>query len=76
MLFINPDECIDCDACVRACPVEAIFIDDEVPDKWAHYTKLNAEYPYADHAPVLTKSDVTKGKEWDGETAKITENVF
>ena len=31
MLYINPNECIDCDACVPACPVEAIFSLDDVP---------------------------------------------
>jgi len=25
MLFIHPDECIDCGACVPACPVAAIY---------------------------------------------------
>jgi ferredoxin len=30
-LFINPDECIDCGACESACPVNAIFPEDEVP---------------------------------------------
>lgn len=30
-LYINPDECIDCGACEPACPVEAIFPDDEIP---------------------------------------------
>jgi NAD-dependent dihydropyrimidine dehydrogenase PreA subunit len=25
MLYINPDECIDCGACVPACPVAAIY---------------------------------------------------
>ena len=25
MLFIHPDECIDCGACVPACPVVAIY---------------------------------------------------
>jgi len=69
MLYINPDECIDCDACVRACPAEAIFIDDEVPEKWSAYTQINADFPYADSTPVTSKSDVTKGENWDGETA-------
>ena len=32
MLYIDPDECIDCGACVPACPVEAIFALDEVPE--------------------------------------------
>jgi len=34
MLYIHPEECIDCGACVPACPVEAIFALDEVPEKW------------------------------------------
>ena len=25
MLYINPDECIDCGACLPECPVEAIY---------------------------------------------------
>jgi ferredoxin len=39
-----PDECIDCDACVEACPVDAIFAEDQLPDEWQHYTKTNADY--------------------------------
>jgi len=44
MLYIHPDECIDCGACVPACPVEAIFALDEVPDKWKHFAQKNTEY--------------------------------
>jgi ferredoxin len=44
MLYIDPDECIDCNACVPACPVAAIFADDDLPDKWAHYAEVNAEW--------------------------------
>ena len=33
MLYIHPDECIDCGACVPACPVEAIFALDETPQQ-------------------------------------------
>ncbi|HMB97294.1 MAG TPA: ferredoxin FdxA [Balneolaceae bacterium] len=40
-LTIDPIECIDCDACVPECPVEAIFPDDEVPEKWENYIELN-----------------------------------
>ncbi|MGB8508654.1 MAG: ferredoxin family protein [Pyrinomonadaceae bacterium] len=43
ILVINPETCIDCDACVPECPVEAIFAEDKVPEEWAHYTPLNAE---------------------------------
>ena len=28
MLYINPDECIDCGACLPECPVEAIYEDE------------------------------------------------
>ena len=44
MLVIHPDECIDCGACVPACPVEAIFALDEVPEKWKGFIPRNAEY--------------------------------
>src|SRR3954463_8056576 len=44
MLYIHPDECIDCGACVPACPVEAIFSLDETPHKWADYIPKNASY--------------------------------
>jgi NAD-dependent dihydropyrimidine dehydrogenase PreA subunit len=44
MLYIHPDECIDCGACLPACPVDAIFPMDEIPGKWRHYLSVNAEY--------------------------------
>ena len=43
MLVIDPDECIDCGACVPACPVEAIFALDETPEKWKSYIEVNAQ---------------------------------
>ena len=42
-LAIDPDVCIDCDLCVPECPVEAIFSEDDLPDKWSEYLELNAE---------------------------------
>jgi ferredoxin len=44
MLYIHPDECIDCGACVPACPVEAIFALDETPEKWSRYITVNAQF--------------------------------
>ena len=32
MMYINPDECVDCGACEPVCPQTAIFYDEEVPD--------------------------------------------
>ena len=28
-LYINPDECIDCGACISECPVDAIYEDED-----------------------------------------------
>ena len=44
MLYIHPDECVDCGACEPVCPVEAIYYEDDVPDKWKEYTAANAEF--------------------------------
>tara|TARA_A100001388_G_scaffold115292_1_gene85032 strand:+ start:232 stop:462 length:231 start_codon:yes stop_codon:yes gene_type:complete len=44
MLYIQPDECVDCGACEPVCPVEAIFYEDDVPDEWSDYTAANAEF--------------------------------
>lgn len=43
MLYIHPEECIDCEACVPECPVEAIFHEDNLPTEWASYRELNAK---------------------------------
>src|ERR1700688_2906213 len=43
-LYIDPVECIDCGACVPVCPVSAIFVLDDLPEKWKQYTELNESY--------------------------------
>ena len=42
-LYIDPENCIDCEACVPECPVEAIFLDSNVPAPWTQFIQLNAE---------------------------------
>ncbi len=49
-LYIDPETCIDCDACVPACPVDAIFEESQVPDKWKKYIPLNYQF-YGHPAP-------------------------
>ena len=44
MLYIQPDECVDCGACEPVCPVEAIYYEDDVPDDQAAYIGANAEF--------------------------------
>ena len=35
MLYIHPDECVDCGACEPVCPVEAIYYEDDLPGEVA-----------------------------------------
>ena len=42
--YINPDECIDCAACEVACPVTAIFFDEDVPAEWRAYIEINRSW--------------------------------
>ena len=44
MLYIDPEECISCGACEPECPVNAIFEDEELPEKWASFAELNAKF--------------------------------
>ena len=44
MLYIHPDECVDCGACEPVCPVEAIYYEDDLPDKWQVYKGENARF--------------------------------
>ena len=44
MLYIHPDECVDCGACEPVCPVEAIYYEDDLPDEWQDYYKANVEW--------------------------------
>jgi ferredoxin len=43
MLYIDPEECIDCEACVPECPVQAILHESSIPEQWQHYIDLNAD---------------------------------
>ena len=43
-LFIDPETCIDCGVCEPECPVEAIFMEEDVPEKWTHFIEINAAY--------------------------------
>jgi NAD-dependent dihydropyrimidine dehydrogenase PreA subunit len=44
LLYINPDECIDCGACEPECPVSGIFSAEEVPDKLKSFVVINQLY--------------------------------
>lgn len=65
-LVIDPDECIDCDACVSECPVEAIYPDDEVPAEMEHYIEWNARLAtqWADHVISESKDALPDADAW------------
>ncbi|WP_439334160.1 4Fe-4S binding protein, partial [Vibrio alginolyticus] len=50
-LLINPDTCIDCDACLPECPVEAIFSDMSIPEEYLAWLEINKE---AEKYPVMS----------------------
>ncbi|HKY16821.1 MAG TPA: ferredoxin family protein [Microthrixaceae bacterium] len=47
MLYINPDECTSCDACMPVCPVDAIYPADKVPSEMAEFIDTN-RYVFGD----------------------------
>jgi ferredoxin len=62
MLYIDPDECIDCGACVPECPVEAIYDEAQLPDDKTDWIKINAERA-ADLPVINQKEDPAPGAE-------------
>lgn len=63
MAYINPDDCIDCGACLPVCPQAAIFLDHLTPPEQSAYVSINAEFfeqdcdfddegPHPDHPRV------------------------
>lgn len=54
MLVIDPQACIDCNACVSACPEQAIYSSSAVPKDQLHFIDLNAEK--ATIYPKITES--------------------
>ena len=68
-LVIHPEECIDCEACVPECPVEAIFHEDNVPEQWKEWTPLNAEKSVElkdAGANITAKQDALEGPQCTG----------
>jgi len=43
-LFVEPDDCIDCGACVPVCEANAIFPREELPAELARFSADNAAY--------------------------------
>ncbi|HSQ54311.1 MAG TPA: ferredoxin family protein [Gemmata sp.] len=68
MLYIDPQDCIDCEACVPECPVEAIYAEANVPAQWSSYIQLNIDRAAAlkaagGPAHITEKQDAKEGPE-------------
>lgn len=76
-LVISPDDCIDCDACVAECPVEAIYPDDEVPEKWEHFIDWNARLAekWDDRVINETKDSMSDADEWANKPKSVDDIV-
>lgn len=71
ILYINPNTCIDCNLCVASCPVEAIYRDEDVPERYQKWTQINAteceKYPTISvkKDPLPTAISLAEWKERD-----------
>lgn len=70
-LVINPDECIDCALCEPECPANAIFSEDDLPEKHQAFIEINAKY--SQYWPVITqhKEPVPDAEAWNGKENKL-----
>jgi NAD-dependent dihydropyrimidine dehydrogenase PreA subunit len=61
MLYIHPDECIDCGACVPACPVAAIYDSPEsTPASQKGLIEANSVYRAGDSGAVAQAEAIVK----------------
>ncbi len=72
MLYIDPQDCIDCEACVPECPVEAIFVEANVPAQWQNFIAMNVDeatkLKAAGGALITEKQDAKEGAECQKKT--------
>jgi ferredoxin len=80
-LYIDPDTCIDCGACIPECPYAAIFTEDEVPapyvaegGEYVARVGLTGHYENTNHHGDPVVLDCTKQLE-AGEEFDLTEDI-
>lgn len=65
-LYIDPEVCIDCAACLPACPVQAIYDQFDMPEEKEPWVAINAE-----KAPGLPVIDSKQEPNLGAEAKKV-----
>jgi len=80
-IYIDPDSCIDCGACVPECPFEAIFPEDEVPEayeasggEFINKVGLSGHYEATNHFDDPVVLDTVRELE-AGEVVDLTDDI-
>jgi uncharacterized protein GlcG (DUF336 family)/NAD-dependent dihydropyrimidine dehydrogenase PreA subunit len=59
--YIDPDVCIECEQCVLVCPVNAVFLDKELPAEWSRFVDVNNSFFQARKPSATISTDVAAG---------------
>lgn len=65
MVYVDPEECIACRACLTVCPVNAIYDVEDLPSDKLEWVAINAERASSlprvvDKQPALPGADLKK----------------
>jgi ferredoxin len=61
MYYIDPEVCIACEQCFFVCPVNAIYLDTDLPDGQKHYLQINADF-FAEHKAETASISETRAE--------------
>jgi len=70
-IVIDPELCIDCAVCIPACPVNAIFAEEDVPEAQKAFTALNAELAKTWPAITSKKDALSEAEEFKNVKDKL-----
>lgn len=60
--YVDPEVCIECEQCKIVCPVEAIFLDTELPPEWQPFTVVNAAF-FQEHKPGVAPISLEQARQ-------------
>jgi ferredoxin len=69
--YIDPDVCIECEQCVLVCPVNAVFLDNEIPAEWQRFIAVNAQF-FSSNRAAYAFSDAEVARIFDAIRAYAT----